>query len=953
MKRTVKALIAATGATALAVSAVGIAAADTVTVDGDTAHAVNNFIVTSCTGGVTSAAATSSGVVTISSTGVQNGSHFLQGGTATAHSQVSGPVTVGSDDTAVVPQGFNGNSNPPKTFSIPVSATVPAGTSPLSQTVTVTVTGPEWKNGQGATGGTVTLTATYDVVVSCSDSTPPSLSLPANQTVEATSASGAAVSYTATATDAVDGAVTPSCSPSSGSTFALGTTTVNCSATDLAGNTSSSSFTVTVRDTTPPTVTAPANVSGVEATGPSGATVTYGAASATDVVDGTVSTSCSPASGSTFAIGTTTVTCSATDAHSNTGSATFTVSVGDTVPPAVTVPGNQLIEATGPSGAAYTYSPAPSASDAVAGAPAVTCNPVSGSTFAITTTHVTCSASDGTNTGYGYFDVTVQDTRGPALSGIPATATLEATSSTGAPLASFAPSATDVVDGARSVVCANDATHAVITSATVYALDETTHVTCTASDTHGNTSTATYAITVEDTTGPDLANLSDIGPLEGNTLGGRVVSYTITAQDIVDGTVTAVCTPASGTKFAVGTTPVSCTATDSRDNASDTKGFNVIVQDTTPPTIALHGTVTEEATSASGALVSYTSPSTSDIVDGAGTATCAPASGTQFALGNTTVTCNASDAASNAATPTTFTVSVVDTTPPVIASHGTVTAEATSSSGAAVTYTSPATSDAVDGNGTASCLPASGSTFALGNTTVTCNAADAASNAATPTTFTVTVVDTTAPVIASHADVYATATSSSGAVVTYTSPGWTDAVDVSGTATCTPVSGGTFPIGSTQITCNATDTHGNAATPTSFNVIVSYGWHGFFQPIDVEVGHGNDSTVRGTTIFNKAKAGSTIPVKFDLSGNMGLDIFAAGYPKAVKVTCPANPTVDGVEETTTTTSGLKYDATMNAPYGQYNYAWKTATSYAGTCQRLEVKLNDSSPSQYAFFQFTK
>jgi hypothetical protein len=259
----------------------------------------------------------------------------------------------------------------------------------------------------------------------------------------------------------------------------------------------------------------------------------------------------------------------------------------------------------------------------------------------------------------------------------------------------------------------------------------------------------------------------------------------------------------------------------------------------------------------------------------------------------------------------------------------------------------------VDGNGTASCLPASGSTFALGNTTVTCNAADAASNAATPTTFTVTVVDTTAPVIASHADVYATATSSSGAVVTYTSPGWTDAVDVSGTATCTPVSGGTFPIGSTQITCNATDTHGNAATPTSFNVIVSYGWHGFFQPIDVEVGHGNDSTVRGTTIFNKAKAGSTIPVKFDLSGNMGLDIFAAGYPKAVKVTCPANPTVDGVEETTTTTSGLKYDATMNAPYGQYNYAWKTATSYAGTCQRLEVKLNDSSPSQYAFFQFTK
>lgn len=93
----------------------------------------------------------------------------------------------------------------------------------------------------------------------------------------------------------------------------------------------------------------------------------------------------------------------------------------------------------------------------------------------------------------------------------------------------------------------------------------------------------------------------------------------------------------------------------------------------------------------------------------------------------------------------TIVIPPADTTRPTIAAHATVTAEATSASGAVVTYTSPATSDNVDPAGVAACLPASGSTFALGNTTVTCNAQDVAGNNATPTTFLVTISDTNAP----------------------------------------------------------------------------------------------------------------------------------------------------------------------------------------------------------------
>src|SRR5207247_9944797 len=109
-------------------------------------------------------------------------------------------------------------------------------------------------------------------------------------------------------------------------------------------------FSVVVRDTTPPAVTVPANIT-KEATGPGGAAASY-SASASDIVDGAVAVTCNRASGSTFAIATTTVVCSATDVHLNTGSASFSVTVRDTTPPAVTVPANSPAAAPSPAGAA-------------------------------------------------------------------------------------------------------------------------------------------------------------------------------------------------------------------------------------------------------------------------------------------------------------------------------------------------------------------------------------------------------------------------------------------------------------------------------------------------------------------------------------------------------------------------------------------------------------------------
>ena len=79
------------------------------------------------------------------------------------------------------------------------------------------------------------------------DTTAPVVTVPANITVNAISPAGAPVSFSSSAVDAVDGPLTSVCTPASGSTFPIATTTVTCSATDAAGNTGSAAFTVTVR----------------------------------------------------------------------------------------------------------------------------------------------------------------------------------------------------------------------------------------------------------------------------------------------------------------------------------------------------------------------------------------------------------------------------------------------------------------------------------------------------------------------------------------------------------------------------------------------------------------------------------------------------------------------------------------------------------------------------------
>jgi HYR domain-containing protein len=343
------------------------------------------------------------------------------------------------------------------------------------------------------------LTAIIVAVAAGAD--PPTINVPPDRTVEATSAAGAVVTYSVTAVNNGGNDVDVECAPPSGSTFPIGHTVVTCTVTDSSTGTveSEASFNVDVVDTTPPTLSLPAGID-VAAGSSDGMTVDY-TATASDVVDGDVQPSCSPASGSQFPVGDTTVSCTATDAHANTSSGSFTVTVegppppppppGDTTPPVITVPATLKVEATGPSGAAVDYTA--TATDGHDGPVAVSCSPPPQSTFPLGNDEVDCSAVDAAgNKATASFTVSVVDVSPPILA-VPGATTVQATSADGvaasAPaVAAFlsSPVAQDLVD--PSPVITNNAP-------ATFPIGDTT-VTFTAKDASGNATTKVSKLTV-------------------------------------------------------------------------------------------------------------------------------------------------------------------------------------------------------------------------------------------------------------------------------------------------------------------------------------------------------------------------------------------------------------------------------------------------------------------------
>jgi uncharacterized protein len=115
--------------------------------------------------------------------------------------------------------------------------------------------------------------------------------------------------------------------------------------------------------------------------------------------------------------------------------------------------------------------------------------------------------------------------------------------------------------------------------------------------------------------------------------------------------------------------------------------------------------------------------------------------------------------------------------------------------------------------------------------------------------------------------------------------------------------------------------------------LLHYEFDGFFPPVN------------NAPEFNQARAGRSIPIKFSLNGDQGLDIFFTGYPISVEIDCQTGDVI-GTPVSTFSNSGLNYSAGAD----EYNYVWQTDQSWSNSCRQFTLGLNDGS-QHILYFNF--
>ncbi len=536
-----------------------------------------------------------------------------------------------------------------------------------------------------------------------------------------------------------------------GNFFPVGTTTITYTATDGAGLQATDTQTVTVIDGSAPLIEAPADAtyvcpSEVPAANPSQATRPEFDPNGNQLPPGppldncgtptvTVNESNNGGAGSTSSPLIITRVFTATDAAGNSSSDTQTITVADGEAPTITAPADATFQCA-------TDVPTGGAGDATASdncaAPTVTFSEssnggagTSANPLVITRTYTATDAAG--NTASDSQTITVVDDTAPTITA-PADATFQCasdvpTGGAGDATASDNCAAPTVTYSESSSGAGSTASPLVITR------------TYTATDAAGNTASDSQTITVVDDTAPTITAPADATFQCASDVptGG---AGDATASDNCAAPTVAYSESSSGAGSTASPLVITrtYTATDAAGNtASDSQTITVI--DDTAPTIALTGAnpqVVECHTSYSELGATAT-----DNCSGSFAAT--PSGSVNVNTpGTYTITYNASDAAGNAAAAVTRTVTVVDTTAPVITRNGpaSVTVECHTS------YTD-AGATAADSCDTNVPVTPSGSVNvnSVGTYTLTYNATDDSGNPAAPVTRIVTVVDTTAPTI--------------------------------------------------------------------------------------------------------------------------------------------------------------------------------------------------------------
>ncbi len=264
------------------------------------------------------------------------------------------------------------------------------------------------------------------------------------------------------------------------------------------------------------------------------------------------------------------------------------VSVLDTRPPTIdsaSVPANVTIEATSPAGAPYVFA-TPNATDefGVDTDVEVACSPASGSTFPLSApqpTTVTCTATDDSfNQDFASFDVTVQDTSAPTISGISPPLFDQNEPFVLADDASsfqlfWGPFNVEDADAAPTVFCSvgtlDPALSDVPNGLYVFVHDftvGTTTVECTATDSGNNSAMGSFVVTIIDDT-PPVITLNGDTTITIESGPGPYVDAGATAEDNADGPIGVTIDASAVDTTAAGTYTVYISATDSSGNTTE------------------------------------------------------------------------------------------------------------------------------------------------------------------------------------------------------------------------------------------------------------------------------------------------------------------------------------------------------------------------------------------------
>ena len=379
------------------------------------------------------------------------------------------------------------------------------------------------------------------------DTESPMISQPVNiETNSASGICGATVNFSVTATDLCGSPITYTYSKASGTVFPVGITTVEVTATDASGNSSSSSFTVTVRDNQSPVIIAPANIDVVF-----GTAIDLGTPTVSDNCGTVNTTNNAPAS---FPIGITVVTWIATDAAGNISKVNQSVVVRDGTAPVLNgVPGNVTVSCGSiPAVANVTATDNHDPSVAVNFTESSTkgTNPAQAAFYNYTITRTWSAADAAGNQVSASQTITVADTEAPTMAQPVNIATNSASGICGATV-NYTVSATDN--------CGSPITYTFSkASGTVFSVGVTT-VNVTATDASGNSVSRSFTVTVTDNQLPSITAPANVNVTFGTVvnLGTPIASDNCGVPEFTNN---------APVTFPLGVTVVTWTATDAAGN---------------------------------------------------------------------------------------------------------------------------------------------------------------------------------------------------------------------------------------------------------------------------------------------------------------------------------------------------------------------------------------------------